>query len=219
LKIYLALFRRHPVGNNGKGYHNLQHRIWIVPFYFEVMKIIQLTQGYSTMVDDEDYEMLMQWSWCIQANKKYAMRLHWTGKKYEWWGMHRRIMGVSDRNILIDHIDHNGLNNQKYNLRITDKSGNMRNMYPHKNTSSKYIGVGYHHVNKNWNAYIYVNRIMIHVGVFKTEEEAAIARDMAAIKYFGEFAHLNILTHESGICQNIQEKFRTRMTKKLEHIR
>lgn len=156
------------------------------------MKEIKLTQGQVALVDDEDYEYLNQWKWC--ANRSiggyYAVRTdkQKADQKRETICMHRLILNAP-KGLQVDHINHNTLDNTKQNLRICTNSQNQMNRSPCG--KSKYLGVTYYRNNTCLRASIKANNKSIHLGYFKTEEEAAHAYDEAAKKYFGEFANLN----------------------------
>ncbi len=177
------------------------------------MKEIQLTQGKTTLVDDEDFEWLSQYKWCVRKDRKtcYAyinITIQSQNKdqniKYKLKRLliHRVIIERKLGRELtseewIDHIDHNGLNNQQSNLRICNMSQNGGNSikqkyYAKKPTTSKYKGVYWHKRDQKWEAHIRVNGKKIYLGRFINEVEAAKAYDIAASKYFGQFANFNI---------------------------
>ncbi len=95
------------------------------------------------------------------------------------------------RKMQIDHIDGNGLNNQKSNLRWCTYSENAMNAHKNRNGSSNYKGVDLQRKTKLWRCRIKINYIEIHGGYFRNEIDAAKKYDEMAIKYFGEFAKLN----------------------------
>lgn len=160
------------------------------------MKEIPLTQNKVALVDDCDYEFLMQWKWyaCKYKHTYYAVRSGFReSRKFNKVWMHRVLLELSDNNKLQgDHKDRNGLNNQRNNLRISNQSQNNANRkYSHPSRSSKYIGVTYRIKRKRYEAVIGVNHKKLYLGMYYNEIDAAKAYNNAAIKYFGEFARLN----------------------------
>ncbi len=159
------------------------------------MKEIKLTQGKVALVDDEDYEYLDQFKW--QASKGlhtyYARRNGrlYNGKRIT-IRMHQEIMHFPD-NMLIDHIDHNGLNNQKHNLRVCTILQNQMNATGREDSNSIYKGVCWHKRIQKWRAQIHLNRRQKFLGYYKNEEDAAMAYNKKAKELFGEFAKLNII--------------------------
>lgn len=155
-------------------------------------KLIPLTQGKCAIVDTEDYEWLIQWKWCTQKSRGcfYAVRNDWYDKKSHTIKMHRSIL-KAPINQQIDHINHNGLDNRKSNLRIVSFSVNAQNSCLHKNTKSKYRGVYHQSDCKSWAARIGFNNETYHLGSFSSEIEAARAYDKKAEELFGEFAFVN----------------------------
>lgn len=156
------------------------------------MKTIPLTQGMFAMVDDEDYEFLNQYKWCVSKDRGiyYAQKaINRDGKKTT-IKMHQLIIGYA-KQYDIDHADGDGLNNQRYNLRVCTHMQNNANQRIPKNNKSGYKGV--HWVNKRgkWRAEIKCGVIRKTIGQYSTKEEAAIAYNMAASKLFGQYARPN----------------------------
>ena len=159
------------------------------------MKEIILSKKFKALVDDECFELLNQWKWSasINKNKVYAERkstINGISKKIK---MHRLILGIKNPKLVVDHIDGNGLNNQKCNLRICSIKENSCNRNVAKNKKqSKYLGV---HLNYNkWYAQIRHNKKLINIGPFETDLDAAKAYNNKAIELHGEFANLNQLS-------------------------
>lgn len=161
------------------------------------MRLISLTQGKFAMVDDRDYEFLMQWKWRAQKGQRtfYACRTIRIGvNKRKCLMMHRLLWGVPDLEMEIDHIDQNGLNNQKYNLRIGTSAQNSMNRIGRGR--SKFLGVSADSSSVKrgkirWIARVTNNKKRIHLGMFDLEIDAAKAYNKAAKIYYGEFANLN----------------------------
>jgi len=103
--------------------------------------------------------------------------------------MHRVIMNTPIH-LEVDHVDHNTLNNQRYNLRNCSHCQNSKNQKSHKDSTSKYKGVFQKRPDR-FQSHITQNGKIIHLGTYKTEEEAARAYDEAAKRLHGKFAYLN----------------------------
>lgn len=172
------------------------------------MKKIYVKHGYEIWVDNEDYKYLSSVNWYVKNNgdgNLYAIRqIQENGIRKE-IAMHRLLLGITDRNIHVDHKDGNSLNNQKHNLRICTNAQNRLNSkkYTRKNNTSIYKGVRKdvtRKLVKPWQAYISIEGKRIILGRFKTEIEAARAYNKAAVKYHKEFARVNniLSDHEEG---------------------
>lgn len=160
------------------------------------MKEIVITKGFKVKVDDEDFESLNQFRWYTVdgARTYYAYKDDkirgeiTTGKQT---AMHRLILNITDDNIKVDHIDGDGLNNQKYNLRTATNQQNCFNVPPkHSNKTVTYKGV-YKTEDGTYEAQIKLNYKSKSLGRYKTAKYAAKIYDAIARYYMGEYAWCN----------------------------
>jgi hypothetical protein len=153
---------------------------------------VPLTQGKIALVDDED-EWVTDWKWRAKSSSGdlfYAARNSPRPSKKEIW-MHREIM-LPPPGLEIDHVNGNGLDNRRLNLRLATSSQNKWNAKKSSgNTASIYKGVSVSR--QGWRAQIRCNGGRYHLGVFKTAEEAAEVYNAAALELFGEYACLNVI--------------------------
>jgi hypothetical protein len=150
------------------------------------MKEIPLSRNKFAIVDDEDFDFLSlpTYKWHAIENKKtfYA-----GGRKNI--KMHTLLMNTPEGKI-VDHINGNGLDNRKENLRICTVEENNRNRGKTVRNKSGFKGVCYLKNTKKWKASIRVSKKQINIGYFKTKEEAYEAYCVACVKYHGEFSNL-----------------------------
>lgn len=154
-------------------------------------KQISLTRGQVALVDDEDFDYLNQWKWCVDSYG-YAVRTH--GKRpnrFTMW-MHRLIMNTP-KGMDTDHINGNRLDNRKSNLRVCNRSQNKCNVTKHKDNKSGYKGVSWFTRNKKWQAQIMIEGKTLFLGYYDTPEDAAVAYNKAAVEQHQEYAKLNDL--------------------------
>lgn len=168
------------------------------------MKLIKLGGKHGSIignycqVDDEDYEELNKYKW-YGHNAGYAIRYTYIEGIRKGNLMHRSLLGITDKVTQVDHIDGNGLNNQRENLRPATHSQNQANRQKAKNTTSIYLGV--YRINRqyrNCEARIYWKGTCQKNGkayekCHKTEREAALWYNEKAKELHGEYARLNII--------------------------
>ena len=159
-------------------------------------KEIKLTQGKATLVDDADFEWLNQWNWTTSnvEDKHYAIRNDYKSKgRNNLVRMHRVIMGDRCKGLDVDHIDGDGLNNQRSNLRACTRAENLRNRRKPKMNKEKYMGIQTYKGKRKttYRAIIGHNGKVYHLGMFPTPEDAARKYDEKAREFFGEFARTN----------------------------
>lgn len=163
------------------------------------VSVIKLTKGKYAIVDKTTHGVLNGKKWYAQLarNTIYANRRENKQKdpKQSMVSMHR-VVAKAKKGEFVDHINGNGIDNRKANLRICTMSENIANSRKFLTGSSKYKGVCLHTYNKNWIALIKINRKSIHIGCFDDEIDAARAYDQKASELYGEFACLNFIESE-----------------------
>lgn len=156
------------------------------------MKELQLSRGYTTLVDDDVYDSMhiFKWHAAVDRTNVYAerydvvsnclIRLH-------------HILLIPEDGCIVDHIDGNSLNNQRHNLRSATTQQNQMNKRKSTGTSSQYKGVTRRKDKRKCSAQIGFNYKLRHLGYFDNEQDAAIAYNKAATELFGVYARLNIV--------------------------
>ena len=163
------------------------------------MKTIPLTKGYFTKVDEDDYEKYALVRWFVDINKHGIPRARREVKvngKIKVLSLSREIMNAP-KDKIVDHINHDTLDNRKCNLRICTLKENMMNKLKYKNNDSGYKGVSYmgkaSRRLKKWKMKLNKNGITVAKAYFDTKEDAARAYTEMAIKHYGEYAVLNTI--------------------------
>lgn len=144
-------------------------------------------KGKYTLVDDEDFERVKDYSWSLLRGGYVRSNI---GSRTIY--LHRVIMLVREDE-MVDHKNHNKLDNRKQNLRICTQSQNLANKRVKnltKNTSG-YKGVNWHFASKKWMARVQQNKKQIYLGLFNDIKKAALAYNKKAMELYGEFAYLN----------------------------
>ena len=158
-------------------------------------KTIQLTQGKEAIIDDCDFDLVMNsgYKWCAVKGLTRSYTYYVVGNggtNPRRILMHQLIMG-KPQNGCLDHKDGNGLNNRRENLRVATLTQNCANRRVHKNSKSGFKGVYYEPRKNRYIAHIKKNYKRFWLGSFRDPIDAAKAYDSAATKHFGEFARLN----------------------------
>jgi len=168
--------------------HQDRHGKWVA---------IELTQGQEAIVDADDLEKVLDFGiWCVAEDmpgRYYVVTSkRQSDGRWKQFKLHRLILDCWNPEIFGDHIDGNGLNNRKHNLRLATKAQNSqhRRKQTQGPSSSPYKGVFFdrRRPSNPWIARIYVDGKSIYLKSYKTAEEAAIVYDIAALEHHGEFA-------------------------------
>jgi hypothetical protein len=146
---------------------------------------VPLTQGKVALIDDEDAERVLGRNWAylsVQNGPGPGYAISSSGL------MHRLILNAP-RGVEVDHVNGDGLDNRRENLRLATHAQNASNSRLHRDNVTGYKGV--RHKRNRWQARITVNQKEIYLGSFIALEDAARAYDAAAREHFGEFATPN----------------------------
>lgn len=143
---------------------------------------------YTVLVDDEDLRSILSAGQVLTVDPKphttyvYARS---PGARAQY--LHRVLLGAT-KGCQVDHVNGNGLDNRRENLRLCTQTLNNGNQRLAKHNTSGIKGVAFHKASKKFRAYISVGDRHKHLGLFLTEAEARQAYRDAALAYFGEFA-------------------------------
>lgn len=160
------------------------------------MQKINLKNGKSILVDDDDFERVKDFRWHFQPptggeNGGKARATAWRSKKIY---MHHMIVGQPvDRRMSVDHVNGNGLDNRKENLRFATARQQRQNSAIRRDNVSGFKGIRFRRDRRKFVSTLMLDGKRINLGEFNTAIEAAVAYNEAAIKFFGKFARVNIL--------------------------
>jgi hypothetical protein len=156
---------------------------------------IPLTRGQIAIIDSVDADLaLHKWFAASDCKTYYAKRAKRINGKQIAERLHRVVLERMlnrplEKGEIVDHINRNGLDNRRDNLRLASRADNTRNVSVRTDSTSQYKGVRRNW--KKWKACIKYNGQDIYLGSFADILDAARAYNEAAIKYYGEFAYLN----------------------------
>ena len=175
------------------------------------MKYINVGHNKVVKVDDADYALVVRHRWCVNCGKRnktfYAVRGTRKGGFYRRHYMHRDILGVAS-GVVVDHINHDGLDNRRCNLRVVSQGQNL--LIRHANDGRRYKGVSFY--GDKWSAHFCGK----HIGYFNTEEDAARAYNTVAYRDGGDLVLLNKIegmSKEYSISMPVNRAVRLRRSK------
>lgn len=152
------------------------------------MREVPLTGGWVSVVDDADYDLVARWRWHLQTVRglKYARRNTIVDGRSRSIYIHRVLMRPPP-GLVVDHIDGDGLNNSRANLRLVTRSQNVAN---HRRVGP-HVGVSWSSRTGKWRATYGHLGARLEVGFFDSRDEAAFARDYVALHLRGDVGMLN----------------------------
>ncbi len=150
-------------------------------------------KGKYALVDNDDFEKFNQYSWYLSTTG-YAIRGKWNKikKQNDIIHLHKKIL-ITPKNMEVDHINGNRIDNRKNNLRICTHKQNIANQKLQKRSKSGYKGVSYYKNYDKWEAYVCTDNKKYRIGYFSIKKEAALAYNKKAKELFGKYACLNIV--------------------------
>lgn len=156
---------------------------------------LPLFNGGFAKIDTVDLIRLAPFSWRRIRKGKVEYAIRWSGRKPLRVLMHREILGAQVGDRETDHINGDGLDNRRSNLRPATTAQNQMNRSHYGKNRFKGVSKVKRNRSKPWQVRVVVDGKHTHIGMFATEEEAARAYNAAARKHYGEFARCNEVTH------------------------
>lgn len=178
--------------SNGYNQYNKKYNT----YYFLKDHIVGIANntGAEFFIDYDDYEIICKYTW-NQNDKGYIYANSNNKRVY----LHRILFNLTQRNQLVDHINHNVLDNRRSNLRIVNNSQNQMNRDKPKQNTSGIKGVYWHKNKEKWQANIQIDNKLLYLGIFDSKQDAINARKDAEKKYFNEYDYYeNIGTYSKG---------------------
>lgn len=163
-----------------------------------------LSRGKVALIDDEDGERVMAYKWTVQAHVRRGKTIYYAHRNLARQGrkgaqksilLHRFILNAPD-DMQVDHVNSDGLDNRRANLRLATSSQNCCNRTRHPNNKTGFTGVYWHNRLKTFCVQVRYEGATYSLSGFDMAEDAARARDALAKRYHGEFARLNFPTEQ-----------------------
>lgn len=151
-----------------------------------MQQIVLYKERGVALVDDWWFEPLSRYRWHL-SKKGYAQRSIRPGKSV----MMHTVVAMAPTGLRVDHRNLNKLDNQSHNLRYATDAQNSRNHAGHCDRIGRFKGVSWKAPSGKWQAAITIGGKKKYLGIYASDEDAALAYDLAAIEHFGEFAYLN----------------------------
>lgn len=151
-----------------------------------------LDKGKSTLVDGQDAHLLREYSWHASPMGRnwYVVASKTANGKKRTLLLHRLITGAP-HGVEVDHINGDGLDNRRCNLRLCNHAENLRNSRRSSANRSGFKGVHWHNASGKWRAQIQCLSVRRHLGLFDSISDAVAAYNAAAFEVHGEFARVN----------------------------
>lgn len=151
---------------------------------------LPLTQGYEAIIDADLAPFLGQWLWQVTIRQDFAYAVGRMGQKRKTQKYLHRVIAAPKAGYHVDHINGNGLDNRRENLRVTTMSQNLMNQRKSRANTSGFKGVSFHKQRQKWRACIKKDGKYMHLGLFNTPEAAYAAYCEASAKLHGEFGRV-----------------------------
>lgn len=155
------------------------------------MAYVPLTRGKTAVIDAADAHLVGGVNWCAVkfGDTFYAATNRRLDGKRRVAYAHRDLMTPPD-DMIVDHIDGNGLNCRRSNMRLATRAQNVRNSRRPKHNTSGFKGVSYNRKNQRWQAHIKVDSKSTYLGLYATPEDAYAAYCVASERYHGKYGRI-----------------------------
>ena len=148
---------------------------------------VQFVKGTVVLLSEQDFAMFKKYTWHIERARHTCYLRTRIGRR--WPRFHQLILRRGPGKV-IDHIDGNGLNNARSNLRVCSRAQNQQGAARARKWS-EYVGVSFHKARNKWTASIQFRGKKHYLGVYDSQRAAALAYDVKADQLYGRYAKKN----------------------------